>query len=59
MAQNNLFEKFLSGFRALHCTETALIKVTNDLLLTTDRGESGIYIILDLSVAFDTIDHTI
>ena len=59
MSQNNLFEKFQSGFRALHSTETAILKVTNDLLLTTDRGESAILIILDLSAAFDTIDHTI
>ncbi len=38
-----------------HSTETALIRVTNDLLLSSDRG----CISLDLSAAFNTINHNI
>ena len=46
-------------FRALHRTETAFFRVTSDLLLEANRRESAILIILDLSTAFDTVDHAI
>lgn len=56
---NGIFEKFQSGFKSLRSTETALLKVFNDLLLIVDSGCSGILVLLDLTAAFDTVDHRI
>ena len=55
----NSMDKFQSGFRNLHSTETALLKVHNDILLTVDSGSCAILIMLDLTAAFDTIDHNV
>jgi hypothetical protein len=48
-----------SGFRRGFSTETAIIKVVSDLLDAVDRGDDAMLALLDLSAAFDSVDHDI
>ena len=56
---NNLFHVSQYGFRAKHSTELAALEFVDRLLLNLDAGETPISVFLDLSKAFDTIDHNI
>lgn len=56
---NNIHKKFQSGFKAHHSTESALLRVMNDVMLTTDTGQPVALVLLDLSSAFDLVDHNI
>ena len=59
ITSNNLDEPMQSAFKKHHSTETALIKVQNDILQAIDNQNSVILLLLDISAAFDTIDHEI
>ena len=48
-----------SAYKKHHSTETALLKIQNDILLKIDNQECVLLLLLDLSAAFDTVDHTI
>ncbi|CAB3986429.1 Hypothetical predicted protein [Paramuricea clavata] len=57
LTENHLHEKFQSAYKPCHSTETALLRVQNDILQALDNGDSVILVLLDLSAAFDTVDH--
>jgi Reverse transcriptase (RNA-dependent DNA polymerase) len=48
-----------SGSRAGHSTESAITKVLSDLLDAVDHGDSAVIALVNLSAAFDTVDHAI
>ena len=54
---NNLHEEHQSAYRKHHSTETALIKVQNNILQSLDQNEVAVLVLLDLSTAFDTMDN--
>ena len=56
---NNLYEFFQSAYKANHSTETAILKVSNDIFNDIDERKVCLLTLLDLSAAFDTIDHDI
>ena len=54
---NDMLPVSQSAYRQFHSTETAVLKVYNDLLLAADSGQVSALCLLDLTAAFDTVDH--
>ena len=59
MTDNELFPVLQSAYRKGHSTETALLRVVNDILSNMNKQHVSILVLLDLSEAFDTVDHAI
>ena len=59
MTDNELFPVLQSAYRKGHSTETALLRVVNDILSNMNKQHVSILVLLDLSAAFDTVDHAI
>ncbi len=57
LTMHRLHEEHHSAYRKFHSTETALLKVQNDILSSLDQNDITMLVMLDLSAAFDTIDH--
>ena len=54
-----LMTAFQSAYRKHHSIESAVLNIHNDILLNMAKGSVTALTLLDLSAAFDTIDHTI
>jgi len=55
----DLHDTYQSAYRKFHSTETALLKLHSDITDALDHGLHVVVITLDLSAAFDTVDHGI
>ena len=55
--EHNMMPTNQSAYRKFHSTETALLRLYNDLLVASDRGQVSGLCLLDLTAAFDTVDH--
>ena len=56
---HHLSNDLQSAYKRFHSTETALLKIHNDIVDNMDNGKVTALTLLDLSAAFDTIDHSI
>ena len=59
MVSNAIFPALQSSYRQFHSTETALIKVMNDILSKMNSQHVTMLILFNLSAAFDTVNHRI
>ena len=59
LSKYQLHEPLQSAYTPHHSTETAIVKVTNDILRALDCRQCVYLVLLDLSAAFDTIDHQV
>ncbi len=59
MDENHLHELFQSAYKNFHSTETAMVRIKNDLLSALDDGNAILVVCLDLSAVFDMVDHEI
>ena len=57
--EHNLHEIMQSAYRGDHSTETALVKIQNDVLRAIDQQRCVFLVLLDMSAAFDTVNHSI
>ena len=57
LTTNRLLPTNQSAYKKFHSTETAMLKIQNDILTFLDEDKIVALVKLDISAAFDTVDH--
>ena len=58
MEANSMSNNLQWAYKKSHSTESALLKIENDVILNMEKGIVTSLTLLDLSAAFDTIEHS-
>ncbi len=59
LQKNNLMNPSQYGYKKHHSCETLLLKLVEDILIAVDNNSGVIVLLIDLSAAFDTVDHSV
>lgn len=59
LTRNNLHIPEQSAYKKHNSTETLLVRIANDILIASDEKSATVVMLLDLSAAFDTVDHSL
>jgi hypothetical protein len=59
LAANDLLPRYQSAYRRCHSTETALLRIWSDVMMAADERKVTLLSLLDMSAAFDCVDHQI
>ena len=59
MSEYSMYDPMQSAYKLVHSTKTALVKINYDILSSLDAGKCTVFVSLDLSAAFDTINHNV
>ena len=58
VSEHSLCEGMQWAYKAGHSAETELVRVKNDILASMDKKQCVLLVLLDLSAAFDTVNHS-
>ena len=59
LCENFLYGEFQLAYRSGFSCETALVKISNDILSLLDTKSNAVLLLFDLTVAFDTVNHNL